>query len=510
MSEVLASSRRLSKLLPELAPAADVVSVSDVSIDSRAVSRGGLFLACAGRRTHGLQHVAAAISGGVRAVLYEPADGLAVPEFPSDIFVAAVPELMRRVGGIADEFFGRPSAQLAVAGITGTNGKTTCAWLLANALRLCGRPAGYMGTIGIGMANAAADLTATTHTTSDAVSVHRQLEQLRRAGAQCVAMEISSHALDQGRIDAVRLRVAGFTNLTRDHLDYHGSMRAYAAAKARLFGWPGLECRVLNVDDAFGLELAQRYVAAGNLVVTARSSAGIERAKGLASKGARALLAENVRANDSGLSCEVLVGSERERLQTPLIGEFNIENALTVLGMLLALELPAAQALWALAQCSAPPGRMEVFGGGVRPLVIVDYAHTPDGLIKALQASRAHCSGRLRVVFGCGGDRDVGKRPLMALAAAQVADELVLTDDNPRTEAPARIVADMVAGLPERSSYVIVHDRAAAIQQAMQRSRAGDVLLIAGKGHEDYQIYGREKRAFSDQAVVRAAFEANS
>ena len=512
MSAPRHTARALDSLLPELGAAAGDVAVSDVTLDSRQVQPGALFLACAGKSSHGLHHADQAIASGARAVLVEPASGLRVPDFPTNIFVQLVPGLAARAGEIADRFFNQPSAQLVVAGITGTNGKTTCAWLLANALSHCGRPSAYIGTLGLGMVGvsepgssgggvAAQVMTGATHTTPDVVSVHRALDELRRAGAQCVAMEVSSHALDQGRIDAVRMRAAAFTNLTRDHLDYHENMTAYGATKARLFERVDLAGWVINVDDEFGAMLAQRHSSGSRLILTTRTMANARRVRLRADEILRAIHV----AASVGLNFAVRSGRQRIAVQLPLIGEFNVDNALTVLGMLRALDVPLEQAVAALERCAAPPGRMETFRMGASALVIVDYAHTPDALAKALHAARAHCSGTLRVIFGCGGDRDRGKRPQMAEAACASADELVLTDDNPRSESPQQIIADMIAGIPAGCSYTVVHDREQAIRSTLAASRAGDVLLIAGKGHEDYQIYGQKRRPFSDQAVVRAA-----
>lgn len=508
MTVPAATSHRLRDLLPELHADAAAVHVSNLALDSRQLRPGGLFLACAGRSSHGLQHVANAISNGARAIVFDASDSTVVPQFPPSVFAAQVPQLAARAGEIADRFFHQPSAQLQVAGITGTNGKTTCAWLLANALRLCDRPSAYIGTLGIGMAGERPALDASLHTTPDVVSVHRALDELRRQGAQCVAMEVSSHALDQGRIDAVRIHAAAFTNLTRDHLDYHASMDAYGAAKARLFARPELAARVINADDDFAPALIERRASASRLILTARLPCGVQRAAAVA--GAELLRGQRVSAEADGLHFEVSDGQARCSARLALIGEFNVDNALTVLGMLRALDVPLALAVSVLAACRAPPGRMEAFRSADSALVIVDYAHTPDALSKALHAARAHCRGRLRLVFGCGGDRDRGKRPLMAQAAAAAADELVLTDDNPRTEAPQQIVADMVAGLPPQCRYSIVHDRAQAIEQTLAVSRREDVLLIAGKGHETCQIYGTARRAFSDQSVVTAVLGAGS
>jgi UDP-N-acetylmuramoyl-L-alanyl-D-glutamate--2,6-diaminopimelate ligase len=489
-------ARALGELAAGFASVPAGISVSDVTQDSRAVTPGALFLGLRGRTRHGLEFAAEAVARGARAVFYEPgATAATTPDFGADTFVAAVPELRERAGLIAGRFFGSPSQQLTVAGITGTNGKTTCAWLLAQALGYCGRPAGYLGTLGWGLPP---QLTPSAHTTPDAVTVQRQLAALKTQGAVCVGMEVSSHALDQSRVNGVRFHTAAFTNLTRDHLDYHGTMEAYGAAKARLFAWPGLAHRIVNIDDAFGAALAAAASSVPLTVTTRRAGAVLPEA-------ARFVRASAVTPDTGGLFIEVDSSAGRAELPMRLMGEFNVDNALTVLAVLLAWDIPLPQAARALARCRAASGRMEMFGGrGRTPLAIVDYAHTPDALAKALRAARLHCRGALRVVFGCGGDRDAGKRPLMGQVAAELADDLILTDDNPRTEDPARIVADIVAGVVPRAPLIIEHDRARAIRLALERSVPDDVVLIAGKGHEDYQITGTTRRAFRDQAVVSA------
>jgi len=496
-------SVRLADLTVGLLDVPAALAVSDVTLDSRGVSSGALFLACRGRGRHGSEFAAEAVGRGARAVLYEPdadrPDG-GRPQLSPGVFVAAVPQLCRHAGVIADRFFDRPSQTLTVAGITGTNGKTTCAWLLAQALEQCRRPAAYMGTIGFGFPAALAD---TEHTTSDAVTVHRRLAELKALGAEVVSMEVSSHALDQNRVGGVRFHTAAFTNLTRDHLDYHGTMAAYADSKARLFAWPALAVRVINVDDEFGARLAGQLSAA-RLVITMRH--GITSAM---PSHARVVRAVHVEAAVSGLALEVESSWGAAKLSVPLIGEFNADNVLTVLAVLLAWDVPLPEAAAALESCRAAPGRMEAFGGqGAAPLAIVDYAHTPDALAKALRAARVHCRGRLRVVFGCGGDRDPGKRPMMGRIAAELADEAVVTDDNPRNEPPGQIVYEILSGIPAGAAAQVEHDRALAIESTLARSGAGDVVLIAGKGHEEYQIYGSERRPFSDQSVARAALEA--
>jgi UDP-N-acetylmuramoyl-L-alanyl-D-glutamate--2,6-diaminopimelate ligase len=488
-----AAARPLAELAAGFAEVPSQVLVNDLTLDSRAVTPGALFLACRGRTHHGLAFAPEAIARGARAVLYEREGAQAPPPAAAGTFIAAVPQLSEKVGVIAARFFGAPSQALTLAGITGTNGKTTCAWLLAQALRHCHRPAAYIGTLGYGLPP---QVTPTPHTTSDAVSVQRQLAELRDLGAECVCMEVSSHALDQARVNGVRFHTAVFTNLTRDHLDYHGSMQAYGAAKARLFAWPQLSFRVINVDDGFGRTLAAEKSAVP-LILTTRS------AHTPLPPGARYVRAVRVTPDPGGLLIEVESSWGKAQLPVRLVGEFNVDNALTVLAVLLAWQIPLTEAVRGLGKSRAASGRMEMFGGrGRTPLAIVDYAHTPDALENALRAARLHCRGALRVVFGCGGDRDAGKRPLMGRIAAELADDIIVTDDNPRSEDPARIVADILAGMARPTPHVVEHDRALAIRMALERSAAEDVVLIAGKGHEGYQIVGSERRVFQDQAVV--------
>jgi len=485
--------------------------IHHLTIDSRRVEAGGLFLACAGRRTHGLRGFGEACSRGARAVLWEPAAGIEPPSAPADVFVASVPQLSRHVSSIAARFHGDPSAALAVVGVTGTNGKTTTSWLIAEAMQHAGHRTGYIGTLGSGVPGEA--LVGGEYTTEDAVAVQRRLADLRDAAAQSVAMEVSSHALDQFRVEAVRYRVVAFTNLTRDHLDYHLTMEHYAAAKARLFELSPSAARVINVDDAQGADwaLQQAELGAAPLLVTARTEGGREVADRCAMlhQATIKIGASRIERHTRGLRFYLTESSDAAQyaaedvLEIPLIGEFNVDNVLIAYGALRALGISAEHARRALAVSKAPSGRMEAFALDSGVLVIVDYAHTPDALAKALTAARAHCVGRLHVVFGCGGDRDAGKRPMMGAAAATLADRVVITDDNPRTEDPAQIVADIRGGIAAQVDVRIEHDRATAIRETLRAARDGDVVLVAGKGHEDYQIVGLEKRSFSDQAIVR-------
>ena len=512
------AGRPLAALLEGLVPAATIGAIDrktlidDIGLDSRTLGRGALFLACRGRRTHGLRSASEAIARGARAIAYEPTDEIdtaliAQLRTSAAVELIAVPELSAQASRIADRFFAAPSRALQIAGITGTNGKTTTAWLVASALQAVGSRGAYMGTLGVG--EPPAGVIAGEYTTADAVTVQRQLAAVRAGGAQCVAMEVSSHALDQHRVDAVNFRVAAFTNLTRDHLDYHGTMAAYGAAKARLFAMPELGACVINVDDAFGLQLAERQVARIPTWLIARD-AGLVAAQRLAAQHAnvRVLHAETVQPTARGQRIQLRDDGQSIAFEVPLLGDFNVENVLVAIGVLEALGFERARAAAALNKVAAPPGRMELISAPGRPLAIVDYAHTPDALGKALRAARGHCRGRLRVVFGCGGERDRGKRPEMGRIAAEFADDLIITDDNPRTESAATIAADIVAGLPASHAAQVVHDRALAIRCALDASSADDIVLIAGKGHEQYQILGEERRDFSDRNVVQAAFAA--
>jgi UDP-N-acetylmuramoyl-L-alanyl-D-glutamate--2,6-diaminopimelate ligase len=496
------AAQSLARLLGGIATLPRDVEISDLTQDGRAARPGCAFLAVHGSSEHGLKYAPQAVANGARAVLWEPAPVAVVPDLPSEIVVAPVERLRERASTIADRFFGAPSSALSMAGITGTNGKTTCAYLLAQALQLSGRPAAYMGTIGTGRVGS---LSASALTTGDAVTVQRTLARLRAEGAASVAMEISSHAIDQWRVAAVRFRSAAFTNLTRDHLDYHGTMEHYAATKAKLFAREELESRVINVDDAFGRQLALDPRGRGRLIVTSRGHQSHARA------AAGFVRAMQVELSSQGIELQFDSSWGPGAFTSGLVGDFNVDNLLTVTALLLDWGLTAEQASQVLAQVQAAPGRMETFGGGADlPLVIVDYAHTPDALRKALGAARAHCRHKLAVVFGCGGDRDRGKRPLMGAIAAELADEVLLTDDNPRTESPRAIIQDIAAGIPAGKHYGIEPDREQAIREVVLDASPADVVVIAGKGHEDYQIYGQERRAFSDQQVVRASLATRS
>ena len=483
----------LGSLLEGVARAERDVVVTGLALDSRKVERGDVFLACQGHAAHGLAHAADAVAQGAVAVLWEPGAGATPPSLPPHVVVQRVPGLRSVAGRLADRFYRQPSRDLRVAGFTGTNGKTTSAYLLAQAADLVGRRGTYLGTLGFGRAGALRDAGLTT---PDTVSVHRRLATARDDGAKTMAMEVSSHALAQGRVDAVRFDTAVFTNLTRDHLDYHGTLEAYGAAKECLLRSPGLEQAVINVRDPFGRRLAARLDGTVDSILYSTSN------EMWVEPDARWIRLPELRATTAGLTLHVESSWGAGTLRSRLVGEFNAENLLAVLGVLLGWSVPLQQALIALSSCVAPPGRMEAFGGGAQPLALVDYAHSPDALAKVLDAARAHARGRVYCVFGCGGDRDPGKRPLMGAIAESHADVVVVTDDNPRTEDSGAIIAQILAGLRDAAAAHVVPDRAEAIHHALAEADAGDVVVIAGKGHEDYQIVGGETRPFSDRAVV--------
>ena len=483
------TAMRLSWLLAGLA---DLNLPSDpeilgISSDSRMVGPGCLFLATPGIRGDGREYVGSAIARGAAAVVFErdaplPSGARFVPP---DCAVPMIPVsgLGRLSGVVADRFFGSPSQKLFMVGVTGTNGKTTCTHLAAQALDEPGRRCGLIGTLGAGFPG---QLDPSSHTTPDSITVHRLLAGFVDAGASSVCMEVSSHGLDQGRVEGVAFNVAVFTNLTRDHLDYHGTMEAYAGSKARLFRFPGLEAAVINSDDPVGRELAQTVQK--NVRVTTFGLADAD------------VTVAALTPTSEGLDLRVTTAAGSVALRSPLIGRFNAMNLLAVFAVLMEAGLSPQQAAERLSRGKPVAGRMERFGGAGTPLVVVDYAHTPDALEKALAALREHVGGRLWCVFGCGGDRDRGKRPLMGRLAEDLADVIIVTDDNPRHESPEQIIADIVNGM--RTSPTVVRDRARAITMAVSGARTGDGVLIAGKGHESYQQIGDQRIPFSDREVV--------
>lgn len=464
--------------------AAQGAVIERLTADSRRCRPGTAFFAYPGANADGRAYIGDAVARGAAAVLWE-ADNFAwsptwrVPN-------SAVHGLKRRAGELAAEFYGQPSHGVWMCGVTGTNGKTSCSQWIAAALERSGTRSGIIGTLGCGFPGALRDA---ANTTPDALELQATLSELRAAGARAVVMEVSSHGLAQGRVNGVLFACALFTNLSHDHLDYHRSMEAYAEAKAQLFAMPGLEAAVLNLDDAFGRELARRL-------------AGRVRCIGYAMETA----VQGATDEFIGLqpSMQIVSSWGRAQLATRQVGRFNLANSLGVLGCLMARGLPFTDAVRLLAELPAVPGRMEQVGE--RPLVIVDYAHTPDALEKVLGALRplaAERGGQLAVVFGAGGDRDPAKRPLMGAIAERGADRAILTSDNPRSEDPLRIIEAIASGM--RAAAPREPDRRRAIERAVREAAPQDLVLIAGKGHESYQEIAGQRLPFSDQAVARAA-----
>jgi UDP-N-acetylmuramoyl-L-alanyl-D-glutamate--2,6-diaminopimelate ligase len=455
--------------------AAEGAMIERLASDSRRCAPGVAFFAYPGEAADGRRHIGDAIGRRAAAVLWEAEDFAWRAEWR--VPNAAVSGLKQRAGSLAHEFYGRPSESLWACGVTGTNGKTSCSQWLAALLGSRGEKCGVIGTLGSGFPGA---LEASLNTTPDALELHRTLGGMRDAGARAVAIEVSSHGLAQGRVNGVRFRCALFTNLSHDHLDYHGSMEAYAAAKARLFQAPGLETAVLNLDDAFGVELARRL-------------SGRVRTVGYSLTPREAPVDEK------------LLPEAQWRL--PVLGAFNVSNALGVLGCLVARGVPLREGAELLRALPPVPGRMQRVAD--EPLVVVDYAHTPDALEKVLQALRpvaAERGGKLTVVFGAGGDRDPSKRAPMGAAAARLADRVLVTSDNPRGEDPLAIIAQIEKGIPGK--HEVEADRARAIGAAIAAAAKADVVLIAGKGHEEYQDIGGRRQPFSDAAIARAAVAA--
>ena len=477
----------LSELLPELEGLSAELAVTGLVQDSREVAPGDAFVAIAGFGAHGLHFVDAARAAGASAILFEPP---APDDLPAPDDAIAVPGLRKRMGAMADQFHGQPSAAMTTVGVTGTNGKTSTVQLLAQAWTLRGQKAGTVGTLGAGVWP---KIVPTGFTTPLVLRLHALLAQLRDEGAQAVAMEVSSHALDQGRVDGVHFDVGVFTNLTRDHLDYHGDMASYGAAKARLFDWPGLRAAAVNLDDAFGREL---FAAVGGKV----------RAIGFSSRGAAgaSVRAEDLHLDGRGIRFMLHAGGQAHPVRSPLLGRFNVDNLLAVAATLFALGMAPALVAETLSQLVPVDGRMNRLGGEAgQPLVVIDYAHTPDALEQALASLRGHTAGRLLCVFGCGGERDTGKRPQMAAIAERLADRVVVTDDNPRREDGDAIVAGILSGFADPSRVVVQRDRARAIALAIAEAGADDVVLVAGKGHEPYQEIDGIRHPFDDTEVAR-------
>ncbi len=483
--------------------AIDALGIKRLTNDSREVRRGDTFVAYPGAARDGRDYIAQAVGKGAAGVLWDRAGFEWNPHWR--VPNLGVPALRRHAGEIASRVHGRPSRRLRVIGVTGTNGKTTCSHWIAQALTFAGHRCAVVGTLGHGLR---APLKPLVNTTPDALWLHARLAEFARRGAQAVAMEVSSIGLDQDRVAGIEFDAALFTNLSRDHLEYHRTMRRYREAKARLFAWDTLEHAVVNLDDDFGVELARRVRRPG-LSVIGYGFGDVRRARTARIVGA------NLVGGAHSVSFDARTPWGSARVTSPALGRHNAANLLGTLAVLLASGVPLRRAVGALAALRPLPGRLQRMGGSHRPLVVVDYAHTPDALKHTLIALRElltgesripHPASRLICVFGCGGDRDRGKRPLMGRVASRLADRVVVTSDNPRGEDPRAIIADIVAGARGKAAGIVIEaDRRSAIRRTVAEARQGDIVLLAGKGHEAYQEIRGVKRPFSDAVVAREA-----
>lgn len=486
----------LKRLLAGIADA-PAVGVNGIASDSRQLAPGYAFLACRGAHHHGLDFLETALAAGASAVVWDSETTAAAPAI-SGLASVPVAGLERRLGEIANRWFDAPSEHLRVSGVTGTNGKTTVAYLLAQCMRRLEKPCGYLGTLGAGVD----EISPRGMTTPACVELHGELAEFRARGASHAAIEVSSHALDQGRIDGMRVDSAIFTNLSRDHIDYHGDMAAYGETKARLFFDFDPAHRIVCIDTPFGRELFERCrVATGDGLVAVSAEP-----QSMAPADAAYLFVTATEASERGFAITFESSWGQGSFRLPLAGYFNVGNAALVLAQLLCWEMPFDGALAALERVHAPAGRMQRVPAGPGPAVYVDYAHTPAGLEAALESLRLHCTGNLWCVFGCGGDRDRGKRPLMGEVAARLADRVVVTSDNPRFEDPDKIIAAILEGMGHYE--VAIQDRARAIRYAIREARDNDVILVAGKGHENVQVVAGKRLPFSDVDVASASLAA--
>jgi UDP-N-acetylmuramoyl-L-alanyl-D-glutamate--2,6-diaminopimelate ligase len=490
------------------------VRITGLTMDSRRVKPGDLFIAVPGFTVDGRKYINQAIQRGAVAVLAEHAvDKLYDNQIntQSTVPIIEIENLRNLIGPIASRFFAEPSKEVPIIGITGTNGKTSTAHFIAQILTYCKTPCAIMGTLGFGFLN---NLKHSVNpreahcTTQDAIATQETVTELRKQGAKVVAMEVTSHALTQGRVAGLVFNTTIFTNLTRDHLEYHTTIEQYWEAKKLLFTEYQSKNNIINLDDTYGQKLIKDLL----LQQPDRQVIGYTITSGIAGISIPSITTTNLVLSSEGIQADLKTPWGEGKLQSSLLGHFNISNLLAVLAAVCVQGVPFLQALEAITHLQTVPGRMMRLGGGDLPLVVVDYAHTPDALTQVLKALRPHCQGKLWCVFGCGGDRDRGKRPLMTEVVCNLSDEVVITQDNPRTEDPQQIMTDMLQGLKHSklksiSDIIIEPDRRQAILQTVQAANANDLVVIAGKGHENYQIIGADEIPFSDHAEVLQALE---
>lgn len=493
-------SIKLKDLLSGIAECetADVI-ISGMNVDSREIQKGDLFIALTGETNDGAAFITDAINNGAVAVLINSSSKQVVdmPGVDGDI-KATVPvieinDLREQAGLIADRFYQHPSRQLRVYGVTGTNGKTSCSHFIAQMLSQDNK-CGLLGTLGSGLYS---ELVETGYTTPDVISCHKWLAEVKAKKADFAVMEVSSHALVQHRVDGILFDTAVFTNLSQEHLDFHGDMESYANAKMKLFEFSGLKHAVVNTDDATGRELIKKISGNVNCI-----SYGIEKEYN------PDVCAEDIMLNRDGISMTVITSAGKRQVSVPLIGKFNVSNILATLSVMLVSGIDFDTAVNQLQKIKSVAGRMQSFIADTFPMVVVDFAHTPDALEQALIALKEHTKNELWCVFGCGGDRDSGKRPIMGGISEKYSDWVVLTNDNPRTEDYKKIIKDIQLGMKNPERAYVEYDRKSAIDYALANAKSDDVVLIAGKGHERYQQIQNEKIPFSDIEIVSEALGA--
>lgn len=484
----------LSDLLQSIItlPTAADRQFTGLSIDTRQLQPGNIFIALSGTQTSGALYIDQAVAKQACAVLVERSKYFASISYQQQVVIIPIPNLAHHLGELAARFYHYPSKSLQIIGVTGTNGKTSCTHYLAQSLQYLNKPCGLIGTLGSGLYG---QLKFTGMTTPDAITLQHELELLRDIGAKTIAMEVSSHSIAQERINSLEFEVGMFTNLTQDHLDYHGDMATYAEVKRSFLASKAVKQLVINVDDQYGRKWAQTLKKDKPVYTYSVTDSGAQHNNHVYVK--------NVQLNLNGIQAELYSPWGISPISLPLIGQFNLSNALAVFTGLCVIDTPFADAISSINVLKPVDGRMQVLGGNkMQPLVIVDYAHTPDALEKVLSALHHHKKGKLYCVFGCGGERDKAKRPLMAKIASRWADHIYVTNDNPRREKPESIIADIMHGFNSREAVTVEFDRSHAIANSIQSATIQDCILIAGKGAEAYQQVGEDKVPFSDVAEV--------